>query len=479
MLIDIEYVIVIYEDRQNPLPFFQISDIIKCRITVDENKEGGVFMRYAEQVSEIINAFSSSPLKMELMDEFYCKGTMEYRTSDKYNSPIEDIYDSCRELDDAAAFLLLGHRGCGKSTELNRMSKRLISEGYHVKTIACGIDLDLLNIVHSDLFILMGEALLQIAKESGCEIRQEILEDILNFWCEKTEIQSLQESESAALGMGISVGNKGIFSGILKVFAEIKTDLKYNEEVRKEYRRKISVRSSEWIRLLRCVSEEIAAGSDGKRPIIIFEDLDKLDPEDAWKVFYNYSAILSGMEFPVIYTFPIALSYDARFSAMESYFVTKTLPMIKIETIEGQPFLEGIDIIKEIVKKRAALKLFEEDVLETLIQYTGGSLRDLFQSINLSAKRANRRDGGTISMEDAERALEELKTSLTKRIEEKEYQFLLNIYKGNKERIEDKKMLLKMLQASVVLEYNGKRWHNVHPLVVKFFKEQGLVSDVG
>lgn len=30
-------------------------------------------------------------------------------------------------------------------------------------------------------------------------------------------------------------------------------------------------------------------------------------------------------------------------------------------------------------------------------------------------------------------------------------------------------MLLKMLQASVVLEYNGKEWHNVHPFVVSFF----------
>ena len=54
----------------------------------------------------------------------------------------------------------------------------------------------------------------------------------------------------------------------------------------------------------------------------------------------------------------------------------------------------------------------------------------------------------------------------------------MNIYHKNKERIEDKEMLLKMLQASVVLEYNGKRWHNVHPLVVKFFKEQGLIEDV-
>lgn len=150
--------------------------------------------------------------------------------------------------------------------------------------------------------------------------------------------------------------------------------------------------------------------------------------------------------------------------------------MIKIETIEGQPFQDGIEVIKEIVEKRASLALFEPEVLKRLIQYTGGSLRDLFHVINASAKRAERRDSEHIVMEDAEYALKEVKTSLTRRIEEKEYQFLLNIYHGNKERIENKEMLLKMLQDSVVLEYNGKRWHNVHPLVVKFFKEQGCLK---
>lgn len=152
--------------------------------------------------------------------------------------------------------------------------------------------------------------------------------------------------------------------------------------------------------------------------------------------------------------------------------------MIKIETIEGRPFDKGIAVIREIVEKRAKLDLFEENVLERLIRYTGGSLRDLFHAINMSAKRAERRNSAVISMEDAERALEELKTSLTRRIERKDYDFLLNIYQGNKELIEDKEMLLKMLQASVVLEYNGKRWHNVHPLVARFLEEQGLIRDV-
>lgn len=431
-------------------------------------------MKYAKQVSEMFNAFSPVPLQEEQMEEFYCKDTMEYRTSDKYSSPIEDIFDVCRNPEEYRACLLLGHKGCGKSTELNRMSGRLAAAGYYVKTVNCSIDLDLFNIVYSDLFILMGEALLEIAEEAGCDIRNGILEDIKNFWSEGTEITAFQELEAVSLETGMSAGVKGILASI---FAKIKTDLKYNEETRKEYRKKISVRSSEWIAILGNVAEEISKKADGKKPIIIFEDLDKLNPEDAWKVFYNYAAILSGMTFPVIYTFPIGLSYDTRFSAMESYFITKTLPMIKISTIENKPFMEGINIISEIVKKRTDLALFEKDVITKLIVCTGGSLRDLFYVINASAKRAGRRNSGTISMEDAQRALEEIKTSLTRRIEEKDYSFLLNIYNGNKERIEDKEMLLKMLQASVVLEYNGKRWHNIHPLVADFFKEQGMVKD--
>lgn len=433
-------------------------------------------MKYATQVSEIINAFSPAPLKISQMKEFYCDGTMEYRMSDKYNSPIEDIFDICQKPEECAAILLLGHRGCGKSTELNRMTERLHSIGYYVKTIACS-DLDLFNIVHSDLFILMGEALLEIAKELDCEIEEGILNDIMNFWYEGTETLISQSQEAASLETGVSMETGGILASILNIFAKIKTDLRFNEETRKEYRKKINVRSSEWVQILGSISKEIMKKTEGKQPIMIFEDLDKLNPEDAWRVFYNYAAILSGMEFPIIYTFPIGLSYDGRFSAMESYFITKTLPMIKIETMENQPFQEGIEIIYEIVKKRADLKLFEGDVLKKLIQYTGGALRDLFHVINASAKRALRRNSETISMEDAECALEELKTSLTRRIEQKDYDFLLNIYNGNKERIEDKEKLLKMLQATVVLEYNGKRWHNLHPLVVKFFKDQGLISD--
>lgn len=436
-------------------------------------------MKYAARVSEVLNAFSPYPLKKEQMAEFYCSDTMESRMSDKVDSPMKDIFEICQGAGDENAFLLLGHRGCGKSTELNRLSEKLISDGYPVKTVLCNVDLDLVRMVHTDLLILMGDALLQMAEDLGCEPDEKFLEEMGNLLYEGTEILTSQESGGVSGEMGVSAETPGIFTRILKIFATVKMDLKYNEETRREYRRKISVRSSEWIRALSRIAEEIAGKTGGKSPILIFEDLDKLNPENAWEVFYNYAAVLSGMPFPVIYTFPIALAYDPRFAAMESYFITKTLPMIKIETIKGELYTEGIGVIREIVAKRADLKLFEDGVLEELIQCTGGSLRDLFAAINSSAKRATRRGGETIEKEDANRALEEIKTTLTRRIEQRDYNFLLNICRGNKEQIEDKEMLLKMLQASVVLEYNGKRWHNVHPLVVKFFKEQGIIADDG
>ena len=68
--------------------------------------------------------------------------------------------------------------------------------------------------------------------------------------------------------------------------------------------------------------------------------------------------------------------------------------------------------------------------------FSGGNQRDpgdrkkedLFQGINSAAKRAQRRESPAISMEDGQRAMEELKTALTKRIEEKDYDFLIKIF---------------------------------------------------
>ncbi len=435
-------------------------------------------MKFAECINDIPNAFDPNPLSDEQLARFYCEETMCVRTGDQYMSPIDDIYDACKRPSEQNAFLLLGHKGCGKSTELNHMSARLRQEGYQVFTIECGVDLDLNNPLYADLLILMGEALLKIADRTGCELDAGIVQTVREFWSiEEEKCTTVAGSSTLQVESGASSKTPGILGSLLKVFLKIKADLKFNEENRNIYREKVAKRAGDWIFVLKGIADKITDTLEGKQPIIIFEDLDKLNPEDAWKVFYNYAKTLTGVPIPIIYTFPIALSYDPRFAALESFFTPKTLPMIKLENIDGSPNQSGYDTILSIIQKRTHKELFADKVLELLIFQTGGSLRDLFFAINSSSQRAVRRKSTTIELEDAERALEQLKTSLTRRIEQKHYSFLADIFNGNRERIPDREMLLEMLQANTVLEYNGKRWHNVHPLVVKFLKDQGLVQN--
>ena len=435
-------------------------------------------VKYASNLQGIITAVKANPLDGNDLDKFYCE-TMETRTGDKYSSPILDIYEACKTPSDKNAFLLIGHRGSGKSTELNRMAEKLRTEGYYIESVQCALDLDLNNIIYTDLLILMGNALLKIAEEHDCELGSYLEERILKYWTvEEEKCQEIGIDANVALCGTISAGTKGFLSKILDFMFSLKGDLKFNEETRTVYREKVSRRASEWINIMTEIADTLTEYNDQKQPIIIFEDLDKLNPEDAGKIFYNNSAILSGVSFPIIYTFPISMSYESKFGSLGGYFETETLPMIKVKKIDGTENDEGICTIKHIVEKRMDLSLFDDSVLELIIKKTGGSIRDLFSVIVSGATRAMRRQGETISIEDVSIALEQLKTSLTRRIDSRHYEFLAKIYsdKSYREQISDKNMLLEMLQASVVLEYNSKRWHDVHPLVGEFLEEQGFIN---
>ncbi|MCL1875543.1 MAG: hypothetical protein FWF87_04720 [Synergistaceae bacterium] len=435
-------------------------------------------MMYANNIKDIANAFNPSPLKGEQLKEFYCDETMKYRTGDEFSSPTDNILEACKMPSDKNVFLLMGHEGCGKSTELNEMSSKLVKEGYKVSTVLCKENLDLINIVYTDLLILMGEALVRIANEVGCKLDGKTIEELLSFWpIEKERVTTSEKSSELSAGAEAQIGAPSFFTRILNLSWSSKAELRYNTIRRDESREKMKQSASDWLSMLNTIADSVTEKMEGKQPILIFEDLDKITNLDViYEIFCNYATTMSGVSFPVIYTFPIEFSYSPRFASLYGYYVPNTLPMIKLKSIDDKLFKAGVDVVMKIISKRVELSLFDKNVLKKLIVKTGGSLRDLFSSIITSAKRANRRKSPTISMEDANQALMELKSSLTRRIEEKHYNFLKKICKGERQRIENKEMLLELLQAHAVLEYNSKRWHDVHPLVRDFLDEQGLLN---
>jgi energy-coupling factor transporter ATP-binding protein EcfA2 len=428
-------------------------------------------LQKATKLSEFQQAFEASALSGEAeLDAFYCDDTMSSRQTDVNQSPIDKIFQSCMSLGNQNAHILMGHQGCGKSTELNVLKQRLERAGRSVSVINYRLDLDILDVSYEDLLIMVAIRLIEIADGAGCNLPEKLVEDIQNFWDDVETKTIVSNERNGRVGGGVSF-TMPIFAPLVKLFANLSAEMKFGRETKTTIRKRLNRSTSQWIEYLEEVANNIAV-HEGGEPILIFEDLDKLNSEMASDIFLSP---LSRVPFPIILTFPIALSYSTRFPEIESIYDAHLLPMIKIKNDDGKAYDDGVEAIKRIVGKRADLNLFDDSALTLLIEKTGGVLRDLFKCISNAAGMANFKGSEKIEIKYAEAATIELRSARTRLIETKDYPFLINIGNGGKYRreIEDRDRLLKMLQGLIVLEYNCVRWHDLHPVIRDFLKAQG------
>ena len=195
-------------------------------------------IKYATNVQDMVNAFSPRELTDEELTEFYYDNTMPVRTGSPVRSPIKDIYYACQDASQTNKFLLLGHRGCGKSTELNVLARRFREEGFPVYTVQCAQDLDMLRPLYSDLMILMGDALVRIVKDMGFELEEEdkaLLNKLARFWDQAKEEREETEDHELSAEAGAKAETPKLFEMIFGLFASVKSSVKLGEISRKVY----------------------------------------------------------------------------------------------------------------------------------------------------------------------------------------------------------------------------------------------------
>ena len=452
----------------------------------------------ATQLNEIPNAFIPGPLPLPELREFYFDKTMPVRMGDPIDDPIDDIFLACTTpptLDHPTyqPILLVGNRGCGKSTELNFLSNRLKDNGAHVHTVACRYDLE--NAPEfADLLILIADAFVTIADEVGYKPEASAERTLNDFWTEQEDTTTMQTATSAKFGAGVSGNVSGStetettllpapktaklsLKAILKSFINLRAEYGVSEDCRQVYRKRVKRHLSEWMSAINSIADGLTQKLGGKPPVIIFEELDKLHSPGVWQVFYQDGFRLTGFHFPVIYTFPSAFAVDSHYPALRDDFKCVRFYMIPVTKANGEPDDSGIAAILEIMKLRADMSLFGEGVPELLIEKTGGSLRDLFSTIRDSFQRARRRNAARIEKEDAEWALKRAQNEFKYEIDANQYKFLRKMHTDRKyrEQIDDRKLTVDLLDKRILLEHNG--WQSVHPLVVDFLTEQGVLTN--
>jgi hypothetical protein len=293
------------------------------------------------------------------------------------------------------------------------------------------------------------------------------------------------------LGAGIKAGSGGWLFGLADLFTKLSSNLKFRSSTQTSIVEEIRKRPGDLIQQLNRLVESLqeALRQQDRRLLIIVEDLDKLNIADAHSVFIENSNLLAGIRANIIYTIPIFTFYSPDAGAMKATFdYDFSLPMVKVSNPDGSR-ANGFDIVKQIVHRRVANSAIEPAALDLLVEKTGGILRHVFQVLQTAASMTSLREP-PIKVEHIHYALGRLKAELGTQIAlprdqkiegvdnvEQLYKKLVHCAQRAKEGKPcpptGEPVIQVLLQSCALVEYNGKRWLGVHPLVVEFLKDLG------
>jgi phenylpyruvate tautomerase PptA (4-oxalocrotonate tautomerase family) len=359
-------------------------------------------------------------------------------------------------------YFFSGHRGCGKSTELNRLkaddeiNKRFFIVKYSVKDVC-----DVNNLNYVDVLFSMGAQLYIQYIGAGKELKPELIED-LEAWGSRIE-HDMEKTTSAGVSM-----KGGIGAFFLSLQAKIRSEHTTRELIRKQIEPKLS----ELIDKVNLIIADIE-GKEKKRVLVIIDDLDKPSLEQAKEIFYSNNTAITQPACYIVYTVPISIFFAPEFTAIrERRFF---LPNIKLHTKKDRNGIDkdGYELMRTFVYKRMKEELIEPEALDLAIKMSGGVFREGARIMQIAADSAIENERGRILKKDVERAEREIRSDFKRILESDDYNTLDEISTSNDIRgIEKVGHLLHNLS---VLEYENKEnWYDIHPTLEKLLKNLSL-----
>ncbi len=436
-------------------------------------------MKKAETLSEILHVTGNKPLTGETYDNFFVE-TDEARG--RYSAEMMAQYLLTLK-ESPQRILFTGHTGSGKSTELWRLQQK-ISEQYFTIPFSAAEHLNLLEMNAIDLIFLIMEQIYSKAQEQGFLLKEELLSNILSWLEETTEIRT---DESKA-GVEVEAG-AGIPQLLSALFLRVKGILQKSTSTKIEVRRRIEPRISQLVDrcnlLLEAINDKLK--SENRRTLVIIEDLDKLQIKLARELFHENPTLLTSLNTHTIYTVPIFMLYSKDITLLRRGFDhQEVLPMIKIRDRNKKRLnAKALETIKTLLGKRISEDILQEDAVRFLVEKSGGCLRDIFDMLQngtltglLEKKTVFDKKlaaaGGKEVKKFYEMALAESRESDIK--PEQYFEKLSQVYLSPTKKITADPVSLDLMHSQALLEYNGNRWCDVHPLVVDLMKEMGYLE---
>lgn len=389
----------------------------------------------------------------------------------RQDSPVENLIAILEMEDQPAKFLLAGHRGSGKTTELRRIEQEL-AENYAVIWVDTATALDRYNIGYAEVVVLIGMEVCRQSIKPG-------------WWSNRDQrlLDALENSLTTVIYKDKETENYGLeLPEILK-----KWGLILKRGLTREITKTLNIRMA-LSDIIDRVNDIIkAAEKDRKQKLLVIVDgLDRHDYSTALEMFA--SPLLTELECHIIYTIPISLRYSPSFrQPMESFQCLDlyNLPVFQCDRNScptSTPNQVGRDILKSVITERLAkineTDLFTPDALELLSEKSGGVIRDLIRLARGACQVATRKKKEYVDTTIAKEAIQEERKAYT--INDYHFPELATVHETGRlttnthhlPKQGDVVICDELLQNKYVLGYYGDHtWFDVHPMIIEDVKQ--------
>lgn len=375
--------------------------------------------------------------------------------------------------------LFSGFRGAGKSTELRRLRRRLQAAGYLVAlfdvedylNVAVPIDI-------SDFLMIVAGAFDEAVNALGWvpqDERRRPFWDRLRDFLDRTRFE-LGEFEVQAESAGVGVGVK----------ANLKTDPTFRRQLQQHMAGHLGV----FVEQVHAFIEELVrlvwqANPQAAGVVLLIDSIDHVRgtsttanevQRSVENLFTEQAERLRLPSLHVVYTVPPYLK--VRYPGLSALYGARALQMLRAVKVRERgtqdPFKGGYDALEEVVRARGAWDelLSGRDLLDGIIGYSGGHLRDLLRMVQEVIVRADRLP---VDERTIERAIVQIQSELLP-IPDDDARWLHRIAQTNEASLPEMARLPRLstlLDTHLVLCYsNGEEWYDVHPLIRERIAEQ-------
>jgi energy-coupling factor transporter ATP-binding protein EcfA2 len=382
------------------------------------------------------------------------------------------------------SLLFTGHRGCGKSTELRKLEKSL-GQDYRVIYIEANDQLDVDGAEYTDLYLLLIYKISNELAALRLHFDPTLVQDFQRWFMEITE--ETEKTVETSMSMEVAIEGSApipfISKLIAKIIGQIKGSDRRKQILRDTLQRNISRLRSTINQLLQDAFVQVQAKYP-KGFLVIFDNLDRLPPPVADRLYFDHAAQLQNLNCTIIYTVPISVVYSHRnlsnsFERPERIFVVDIYQSDRSQrNLAYDP--QAVQSFADVLNRRMdTAQIFDDPALvDRLITASGGHIRQLMTMTAAACLIALTRDRVRVMQDDVTYSIQEEQFNFERVIPSHHYPILAQVFKSK--RLEQNENGQQMLFNTSVLEYEGaSRWNYINPVIKKipaFLEALGDVS---